>query len=128
MKGNGTSIQQLIGTRLTQLRGELAGPGEKRWSQSRVAVETGLTQNIVTKLEKSSTGLIGSLLALLLFYHAQDYNITWILLPNNAAVSKRRLADHAKAVELQVVVMQLNGLKNGILTKMDDLPKALRTQ
>ncbi len=119
---------QLLGARLTQLRGELAGPGEKPWSQGRVAAETGLTQNIVLRLEKTGTGLIGSLLALLTFYHARGYNIAWILLPDNAAVSKRRLADHAKAVAVQAVVAQLNAFKRRILTKMDDLTEELRAQ
>ncbi|UYZ61217.1 helix-turn-helix domain-containing protein [Hymenobacter latericus] len=77
-----------VGQRLAQLREELAATSGERWPQSRVAEVVGLDKNQVTRLELGK-GTIDAFVALLLFYQGRGYNLNWIVVPDNSAVSKR---------------------------------------
>jgi hypothetical protein len=107
----------IVGKRLAQLRSELASSGEEVWSQSRVAAAAGLTANMVGRLEQFCAGTIDGILALLTFYHKRGYNINWIVLPDNSAVSKHSLSDANKAVDAQFVLSKLDELKEVIISQ-----------
>jgi len=106
----------IVARRLSQLRGELASPGEESWSQQRLADEAGLTLNIVHRLEQACAGRIESMFALLTFYHRQGYNISWIILDDNSSVSKYLLND-AKAVDTQFVLNKIEELRESIVSQ-----------
>lgn len=106
-----TANRDLIGKRLAQLRDELAGPGEDAWTQDRLAEATGLTRNMIARLEQSCSGSIESCMTLLIFYHQRGYNLSWIVLPDNSAVSKMAISDASKAVDVQLVRSKLQELR-----------------
>jgi hypothetical protein len=110
------NINTIVARRLSQLRGDLASPGEEAWSQQRLAEEAGLTTNIVHRLEQSCAGRIESMLTLLSFYYHRGYNISWIVLDDNSAVSKYLLND-AKAVDTQFVLNKIEELKMSIVSQ-----------
>jgi hypothetical protein len=107
---------EVVARRLSQLRSELASPGEEAWSQQRLADEAGLTLNIVHRLEQSCAGRIEAMFTLLTFYHNRGYNISWIILDDNSAVSKYLLND-AKAVDTQFVLNKLEELRASIVSQ-----------
>jgi hypothetical protein len=80
-------MKHIIGKRLAHLRGELATHyPDQNWSQNKVAEETGLTQNIIARMELTGAGTIEAFLALVRFYYQKGCNPAWILLDDNAAV------------------------------------------
>ena len=80
-------MKHIIGKRLAHLRGELATHyPEQNWSQSTIAEETGLTQNIIARMEHNGAGTIDAFVALTQFYYRKGCNPAWILLENNASV------------------------------------------
>ncbi|MGI4734817.1 MAG: hypothetical protein ACRYG7_06505 [Janthinobacterium lividum] len=115
----------IVGKRLAQLRSELAGPGEEMWSQGKVASETGLTTNMVGRLEQFCGGSIDAILALLAFYHGRGYNVGWIILPDNSAVSKYVLSDSGKAIDTQFVIGKIGELQDYFGEKVADLVETL---
>lgn len=114
-----------IGKRLSIIRDELAGPGEDAWTQGKVALETGLTLNQVSRLEQSAAGSIEGLVTLLLFYHGRGYNISWILLPDNSNVSKLALIENTKALNANNVITKLAALREGLKQDIDKEVDAL---
>jgi len=103
--------RDLIGKRLAMLRDELGGPGEDTWTQDRLAEATGLTRNMIARLEQSCSGSIESCMTLLIFYHQRGYNLSWIVLPDNSSVSKMAISDASKAVDVQLVRSKLQELR-----------------
>ncbi|RZJ57197.1 MAG: XRE family transcriptional regulator [Hymenobacter sp.] len=103
--------RDLIGKRLAMLRDELGGPGEDAWTQDRLADATGLTRNMIARLEQSCSGSIESCMTLLIFYHQRGYNLSWIVLPDNSSVSKMAISDASKAVDVQLVRSKLQELR-----------------
>ena len=79
-----------IGRRLATIREELgrSHEGEHRWSQEQVAARTGLTQNIVSRIEKDGAGAVENWLVLMGFYQRQGYTLNWILSEDNTLESK----------------------------------------
>lgn len=80
-------MKHIIGKRLAHLRTELAAQHpEQNWSQSTIAEETGLTQNIIARMELNGAGTIETFLTLTQFYYRKGCNPAWVLLENNAGV------------------------------------------
>ena len=115
----------LIGKRLALLRTELAGPGEDAWSRTKLAVETGLTLNMVTRLEQSGAGSIETFITLLLFYHERGYNLSWVILPDNSTCSKMALHDSTKSLDAREVLSRLGILKQDVGKQIDEVMTAL---
>lgn len=98
-------------------------PGEKRWSQARVAEATGVTLNAMTILEKKGAGTIETLVTLLTFYQGRGFNPAWVVLVDNSAVSKRVAVDSVKAVPADVVTEELSKFKERFQQKIDEILK-----
>ncbi|WP_223654501.1 hypothetical protein [Hymenobacter psoromatis] len=113
--------REKIGKRLAQLRDELACPGEDAWSQVRLAEETGLTRNVVARLEQTFSGSIEVCLTILHFYHHRGYNISWIILPDNTTVSKMALSDTTRAIDAHLVESELEEFKQMLGIETDKL-------
>lgn len=111
----------LIGKRLAQLRNELACPGEATWSQARLAEETGLTPNQIARLEQAGAGSIEAFVKLLTFYHSRGYSLGWLLLPDNANISKMALTETAKSLEANAVLEMLNKLRQVFGKELDSM-------
>jgi transcriptional regulator with XRE-family HTH domain len=71
-------VRQLLGTRST----------EAEWTQQVVANRTGLSQNIITRIEQGRGGSLENLLILLNYYRKQGYSLDWILAENNTKTPK----------------------------------------
>ena len=83
-----------VGRRLAMIREELGRQyGESNWSQAAVARNTGLTQNIVWRIEQGEGGKIESWLKVMSLYETKGYNLNWILTEQNALVSKFHFDD-----------------------------------
>ena len=117
--------KELIGKRLATLRDELGYPGGEKWTQARVCAETGLTQNMLGRLEQAGAGSIEAFITYLLFFSKHGYNLNWILQPDNAHVSKRSLSDNTKAVDLATVVSHLANIKQVLDKEIDHVVVAL---
>lgn len=117
--------KEQIGRRLALLRDELACPGEDAWSQGRLADETGLTRNMVLRLEKAGNGSLEGCLALLFFYHQRGYNLSWILLPDNSTVSKMQLNDDKKSIDVHLVLGKLTSFKEVLDKEVIELIESL---
>lgn len=113
--------REKIGKRLAQLRDELAIPGEDAWSQVRLAEETGLTRNVVARLEQTFSGSIEVCLTILYFYHQRGYNISWIILPDNTTVSKMALSDTTRAIDAQLVESEIAEFRQMLASEADSL-------
>lgn len=116
---------EVIGQRLAQLRSELGGPDEKRWSRARVGEATGVPLNALTVLENKGSGTIETLTTLLTFYHGHGFNPTWVMLPDNATVSKWMSADNEKTVPAAVVAQELAGFRSRMLRAIDEARKEM---
>jgi transcriptional regulator with XRE-family HTH domain len=103
------------------LRDELAGPGEGSWSQARLAEEAGLSRNVVARLEGSFSGSIEVCLTILFFFHQRGYNISWIILPDNSTVTKMAMNDTTKAFDAELVLANLEQLKEVLSKEVDSL-------
>ena len=83
-----------VGQRLVIIREELGRfQGEHAWSQAQVAQRTGLTQNIIHRMENGKGGQIENWLKVMALYEQEGYNLNWILTENNSLVSKLQLHD-----------------------------------
>lgn len=83
-----------VGKRLVIIREELGRfHGEHAWSQAQVAQRTGLTQNIIHRMENGKGGQIENWLKVMALYEKEGYNLNWILTENNSLVSKLQLQD-----------------------------------
>ncbi|GGG59838.1 helix-turn-helix domain-containing protein [Hymenobacter glacieicola] len=83
-----------VGKRLVIIREELGRlQGEHNWSQAQVAQRTGLTQNIIHRMENGKGGQIENWLKVMALYEKEGYNLNWILTENNGLVSKLQLQD-----------------------------------
>jgi transcriptional regulator with XRE-family HTH domain len=117
---------QVIGKRLAQLRNELGtGPGEAGWSQARLAETTGLTVNQVARMEQTGGASIEAFVTMLTFYHQRGYSISWILLPDNSSVSKVMLGEAVKAIDSNLVSIQLEEFKQKLVKQVDSLAETL---
>jgi transcriptional regulator with XRE-family HTH domain len=117
--------KEQIGRRLAMLREELACPGEDTWSQGRLADATGLTRNMVLRLEKAGNGSLEGCLALLFFYHQRGYNLNWILLPDNSMVSKMKMSDENKSIDATLVLEKLTSFKQALDKDVHELVECL---
>lgn len=117
--------REQIGKRLAQLRDELGCPGDDTWSQVRLAEETGLTRNVVARLEQTFSGSIEVCLTILFFYHHRGYNISWIILPDNTTVSKMALSDTTRAIDAHLVESKLQEFKQLLTKEVDNLSECL---
>jgi hypothetical protein len=117
--------KELIGRRLAALRDELARPGEKKWTIAMVAEETGLTLNQVGTMERSGAGGTEIFIAYLLFFYRRGYNLHWIILEDNKNLSKVRLGEEIKTVDMQSVLDQVHNLRQGIDREVTAMVKAL---
>lgn len=89
---------QRVGKRLVIIREELGRlRGEHAWSQAQVALQTGLTQNIIHRMENGKGGQIENWLKVMALYEKEGYNLNWILTENNGLVSKLQLHDATQA-------------------------------
>lgn len=107
------------------LRDELAGPGEDSWSQAKLAEEAGLSRNVVARLEQTFSGSIEVCLTILFFFHRRGYNISWIVLPDNSTVTKMAMSDTTKALDAQLVLANLEDLKELLGKEVDILIERL---
>lgn len=83
------SMIRSVGRRLAFVRKQLAQlHGEQHWTQTAVAQQTGLTQNIITRLEQGEGGKFESLVTVIHLYEAQGYNPAWLTSENNQHLSK----------------------------------------
>jgi len=119
--------KEQIGRRLALLREELACPGEDAWSQGKLADETGLTRNMVLRLEKLGNGSMEGLLALLFFYYQRGYNLNWLLAPDNSTVSKMQLSDDKKSIDARLVLEKLLAYKEVLDKETIELIECLTT-
>lgn len=79
-------MKHIIGKRLAHVREQLSAQDpETNWTQAKVAEETGLKQNMITRIEHTGAGTFDAFLCILLFYHSKGFNMRWILLEDNAA-------------------------------------------
>lgn len=67
--------------------------GEHNWSQAQVAQRTGLTQNIIHRMENGKGGQIENWLKVMALYEKEGYNLNWILTEKNSLISKLQLHD-----------------------------------
>lgn len=82
-----------VGRRLAIVREELGRyHGEVEWSQTAVANKTGLSQGIISRIERGAGGQIESWLLVLGLYEQQGYNLNWILTEDNQLLSKLQMA------------------------------------
>ena len=116
---------ELIGQRLTQLRKELVGPGEKKWSQAQVAEAAGLTRNIIVRLERLGAGGIDVLQTLLTFYYERGYNPSWVLMADNSRLSKRLPLDGVKTIPVTDVVTLLLQFQQQLHQQLDEMERDL---
>lgn len=116
----------LIGQRLTQLRQELAGPEEKKWSQAQVAAAAGLTRNVVARLEQHGAGGIDMLQTLLTFYHERGYNPSWVLLADNSGVAKHRIGEGEKVITTKEAAEMIQALNASMQQQLDALISKLQ--
>jgi transcriptional regulator with XRE-family HTH domain len=74
-----------VGRRLARVR-QLQGARTKEadWTQQVVANRTGLSQNIITRIEQGRGGSLENFLILLNYYRKQGYSLDWILAENNS--------------------------------------------
>jgi len=105
---------EYIGKRLALLREELACPGEQKWSQARMAAETGLTQNVISNMELSGSARIEAFMDYLIFYQKRGYNLNWILTPENHNISKMVFNEAAKVVDVRTVLVELENIKQTV--------------
>lgn len=110
---------EYIGKRLALLRDELACPGEDKWTQARVAAETGLTQNMIGNMELSGSARIEAFLDYLIFFQKRGYNLNWILTPDNDRISKMILNESTKSVDVLTAVRQLHEVRQAIDKQID---------
>ncbi len=83
-----------VGKRLVLIREELGRfQGEPAWSQAQVAQRTGLTQNIIHRMENGKGGQIENWLKVMALYEKEGYNLNWIMSENNSLVSKLQLTE-----------------------------------
>lgn len=83
-----------VGKRLVIIREELGRfQGEHNWSQAQVAQRTGLTQNIIHRMENGKGGQIENWLKVMALYEQEGYNLNWIMTENNSLVSKLQLQE-----------------------------------
>lgn len=83
-----------VGKRLVMIREELGRfHGEHTWSQTQVAQRTGLTQNIIHRMENGKGGQIENWLKVMALYEKEGYNLNWILSEKNSFVSKLQITD-----------------------------------
>lgn len=113
--------REQIGKRLVMLRDELAGPGEDSWSQAKLAEESGLSRNVIARLEQTFSGSIEVCLTILFFFHRRGYNISWIILPDNSMVTKIAMSETTKALDAQLVISNLIELKEVLGKEVDSL-------
>ncbi len=85
-----SNLSQLYGQRLREVREKLSEESEKKVTQESIAEETGLTQNIMYRLEKGD-GRFPALAAVLSYYYAKGVNLNWIFAPDNRDESFFRL-------------------------------------
>lgn len=89
-----SSTAQYVGRRLAIIRKELGRlHGEQQWTQTVVAEQTGLTQNIICRLEQGEGGKVESWLTVMGLYESYGYNPAWIVTENNEHVSKLSLRE-----------------------------------
>lgn len=92
-----TPNSKRVGKRLAIIREELGKHyGEAEWTQAAVAKRTGLTQNIVWRIEQGEGGKIENWLKVMGIYESQGYNLNWVLTKNNGQVSKLQLDEVTK--------------------------------
>lgn len=83
-----------VGKRLVIIREELGRfQGEHNWSQAQVAQRTGLTQNIIHRMENGKGGQIENWLKVMALFEQEGYNLNWIMTENNSLVSKLQLQE-----------------------------------
>ncbi|TDN39872.1 XRE family transcriptional regulator [Hymenobacter sp. UV11] len=87
-----TPNSRRVGKRLAIIREELVKRyGEAEWTQGAVAKRSGLTQNIISRIEQGEGGKIENWLKVMGIYESQGYNLNWVLTKNNSQVSKLQL-------------------------------------
>ncbi|HEX8426416.1 hypothetical protein [Hymenobacter sp.] len=119
-------MKHLIGKRLAHLRGELAAQHpDQNWSQASIAEETGLTQNIIARMELNGAGTIETFLTLTQFFYRKGCNPAWILLENNAEVPMLLDAE-VKAEDLAKDRSFLVSLKHQLEHYLDDNTSTLK--
>lgn len=110
--------RQRIGRRLAAIRDEL-GRGQ-RWTQEQVAARTGLTQNIISRIEKSGAGAVENWLVLMAFYQQQGYTLNWILSEDNTLESKLYLDELKEQGGISAEALQRD-----ILEEVEQLQKTV---
>lgn len=94
---NATPNSQRVGKRLAIIREELGKHyGEADWTQAAVAKRTGLTQNIIWRIEQGEGGKIENWLKVMGVYESEGYNLNWVLTKHNGRVSKLQLDEVTK--------------------------------
>ena len=94
---NSTPNSQRVGKRLAIIREELGKHyGEAEWTQTAVAKRTGLTQNIIWRIEQGEGGKIENWLKVMGVYEAEGYNLNWVLTKHNGRVGKLQMDEVTK--------------------------------
>lgn len=95
--GEPTPNSRRVGKRLAIIREELVKRyGGTEWTQGAVAKRTGLTQNIISRIEQGEGGKIENWFKVMGIYEGQGYNLNWVLTKNNGQVSKLQLDEVAR--------------------------------
>lgn len=115
-----TPNSKRVGKRLAIIREELGKHyGEADWTQAAVAKRTGLTQNIIWRIEQGEGGKIENWLKVMGIYEGQGYNLNWVLTKNNSQVSKLQLDEITKKTHEPIRKAILKALDQH-LTVIDD--------
>lgn len=117
---------QTLGKRLQELRMDLAHSRQEKWSQKDLAKALDVNQAIISRLERG-LGSYDNLLKLLHFYHQAGFNLAWILISQNASLSKLRplvVSEDItkKQVELQLALNHIYEIVFGTSAPPEHLP------
>lgn len=111
MTGDRQLIKELIGERLTELRLDLAKRTGEKWPMCKVAKAVGITQSMIERIEGGLGGTIDVYAAIFDFYHGKGYNVNWIVIKDNVALSKYRVPVESNTIQIEELLVKVENFK-----------------
>lgn len=116
-------MKHTIGKRLAYVREQLSADDPKtNWTQAKVAEETGLKQNMITRIEHTGAGTFDAFRCVLLLYHSKGFNIRWILLEDNTA-EPLYIGDKAERSSSRAFILSIKQQLEGFLAGVEEESK-----
>jgi transcriptional regulator with XRE-family HTH domain len=113
-------MKQILGERISELREDLQKRTSEKWPMSKVAVEVGITQNMIERVERGQGGSIETYMLLFNFYQSRGYNLNWLMLSDNSGHIKYAL-DEGNTIDIEKVLIKVENLKNQLVSDVDTM-------